>query len=46
MNLDDGETMEWSFQWQFPIDLNEVEAIKIGSTRIDIPCAGEVEDGY
>jgi hypothetical protein len=37
MNLDDGETMEWSFQWQFPIDLNEVEAIKIGSTRIDIP---------
>jgi hypothetical protein len=37
MNLDDGETMEWSFQWKFPIDLNEVEAIKIGSTRIDIP---------
>jgi hypothetical protein len=36
-----GETSEentvWSFKWEFPIDLEEVQSLQIGRTKIDIP---------
>ncbi len=34
--LKDSTIMQYSFQWQFPVDLNEVEAIQIGSAEIPV----------
>lgn len=34
--LEGSSIMSYSFQWQFPIDLNEVSAIQIGNTQIPL----------
>lgn len=35
--LEDGKTLNCSYQWPVPINLNEVAAIQIGSTEIAVP---------
>lgn len=35
--LTDNVTLACSYQWRIPIDIDEVAAIQIGNTRIDIP---------
>lgn len=35
--LEGSAAMDYSFQWQFPVDLDEVACIRVGSTRILLP---------
>lgn len=36
-SLEDGSALRYSYQWQIPLNLDEVRAIQIGSAQISVP---------